>query len=311
MKDAPAPAPAPASAPGAVPPRASASAVRLVHVSDLHFGRDIPELLEPLIAAANAAAPDLLVVSGDLTQRARESQFAAARGFLDRIDAPRLCVPGNHDIPLENWARRLTRPFRGYRKAMGRELEPETTLEGGVRVIGLNTVSPFLWQRGWFTRGAVRRTCARLAEGGPGRINVLVAHHPFHHGESARKDLMRGAGRAIDALSACGADVVLCGHLHAWSADAFVLRDGRAGALQVQVGTSVSSRARGEPNDFAILDFDGPSLRLTRMAFSDRAFRPIGETAWLRGPAGGWQARGAAGSAGAAPGDKVFSPSGA
>ncbi|MGG7566095.1 metallophosphoesterase family protein [Rhodovulum sp. DZ06] len=265
---------------------------RLVHLSDLHFGRARPELLEPLLEAVAAAAPDVVAVSGDLTQRARESQFADAADFLDRIPAPVLCVPGNHDIPLENWPMRLLRPFLAYRRGIGGDLEPEMLVnarEGPVRVIGLNTVTPFLWQRGWLTRGAVRRACARLGAG-DAAFNVLVAHHPFSHAPDARKALMKGAARAAGALSDCGADVILCGHLHAWRTTPFVRRQGRAGALQIQVGTSLSNRGRGEPNDFAVLDFADPRLRVARMAWDGAGFAELEARDWLRTP-DGWEAQ--------------------
>lgn len=267
---------------------------RIVHLSDLHFGRARPELLDPLLGAVAAAAPDLVAVSGDLTQRARESQFAEARAFLDRLPVPWLCVPGNHDIPLENWPMRLLRPFRAWRRGVGDALEPEARA-GAVRVIGLNTVTPFLWQRGRLTRGAVRRACARLRES-DAAFNVLVAHHPFSHAPDARKALMKGAARAAGALSDCGADVILCGHLHAWRATPFVRRQGRAGALQIQVGTSLSSRGRGEPNDFAVLDFHDPRLRVARMAWDGAGFAELEARDWLRTP-GGWEAQEEAGAA--------------
>lgn len=257
----------------------------LAHISDLHFGRERPGLPDALVAALEAARPDLIAVSGDLTQRARESQFARARALLDRLPAPWISVPGNHDIPLENWPLRLLRPFRAYRRAIGRNLEPELRV-GAVRALGLNTVSPFLWQRGWLTGSAVRRACLRLEGAAEEEMTVLVAHHPFAQEADAGKDLMRGARRGIEALSDAGADVVLCGHLHSWRAAPFMRSGGRIGALQVQVGTSLSNRGRGEPNDFALLRFDGPGLEITRMAHDGEVFVPVTREGWRRGPEG-------------------------
>ncbi|WP_413220367.1 metallophosphoesterase [Tritonibacter mobilis] len=89
---------------------------RLLHLSDLHFGRDRPELLDPLIEQINGLAPDLVAISGDLTQRARDWQFMRAREMIDRIKAPCLVVPGNHDTPLDNLFERVLMPWRRYRK---------------------------------------------------------------------------------------------------------------------------------------------------------------------------------------------------
>lgn len=270
---------------------------RLVHLSDLHFGRERPELLTPLLRAVEAARPDLIAISGDLTQRARESQFARARAFLDRLPAPWLCVPGNHDVPLENWPLRLIRPYRAWARAFGRDLEPELTV-GEIRAIGLNTVSPFLWQRGWTTRSAVKRLRARLADAPPGRLNVLVAHHPFAQDETVEKDLMRGARRGIAAVGEAGVDVILCGHLHQWRAAPLGHAACADGALQIQVGTSLSSRGRGAPNDFAVLHADGPALRVERMVETGGVFTLRSAETWRRTPLG-W--RNSGGAIGAAP----------
>ena len=96
----------------------------LVHLSDLHFGRTDPALIEPLLASIAAIAPDLVVVSGDLTQRARAAQFAEARAFLDRIAQPRIVVPGNHDVPLYRVWERFLSPLGKYKKHIGSDLEP-------------------------------------------------------------------------------------------------------------------------------------------------------------------------------------------
>ena len=84
---------------------------RLIHLSDLHFGKDRPDLLTPLLESVNAFDPDLVIISGDLTQRAREKEYRAARAFIDRINAPVLSVPGNHDIPLHRPFTRFLTPL--------------------------------------------------------------------------------------------------------------------------------------------------------------------------------------------------------
>ena len=129
---------------------------RLLHLSDLHFGRDRPELLDPLIAQINGLAPDLVAISGDLTQRARDWQFMRAREMIDRIDAPCLIVPGNHDTPLDNLAERVLMPWRRYRKWIAADLEPQTH-DPGWSVVGINSVNPLGWQRGRFSPRDIRR----------------------------------------------------------------------------------------------------------------------------------------------------------
>ena len=124
---------------------------RILHLSDVHFGTVDERLVEPVVALAHQLRPDATVVSGDLTQRARADQFAAARAFLDRLPGHVLAVPGNHDMPLHNLALRLTAPFARYRRAMGEELEPTLALPGAV-LHGVNTADPLVWKAGRLRR---------------------------------------------------------------------------------------------------------------------------------------------------------------
>lgn len=262
---------------------------RLIHVSDLHFGRTRHELLRPLIEQLNALEADLVAVSGDLTQRARSSQFRAARAFLDRIESPVLVVPGNHDVPLENLFQRVLYPYRRYRKWIGRDLEPVFE-NGEVSVVGVNTVNPLAWQRGRIGRHAVRRVCRAFGKS-DGRVRVVVAHHPLEHRPTDTKALMKGAPEAIDAFAECGADVILTGHLHSWRAEPFAERVGRRGALQVHAGTGLSTRLRGEENDFNVLTVHPREITVERYAAAhgETGFSAI-QTAVFRSGPGGWKA---------------------
>lgn len=238
---------------------------RIVHLSDLHFGRARPELLAPLSTAITQAAPDLVVVSGDLTQRARSREFRAARAFLDALAVRWLAVPGNHDIPLFSPLERITRPYRKYRECIAYDLEPTVTLDGAV-VAGCNTVDRFAHQRGRARIGSMRRICEAFALSGKDRLRIVVAHHPFEQDAGLHKRPMKRAAASLERLKDCGAHLVLSGHLHMWHSGAFVTRPGRIGPVQVHAGTSLSTRLRGEVNDFALLDIDGPDLGVTRMA---------------------------------------------
>ncbi len=261
---------------------------RLVHLSDLHFGRDRPELLEPLLSAVNALAPDVVAISGDLTQRARRRQFAAARAFVDRLEAPCLIVPGNHDVPLDRPVSRLFRPFLRYREAFGRDLEPLWQDEE-MLIVGVNSVNPLAWQRGWVARRALRRIRRVIMAAPESLARVVVMHHPLEHLPDERKALTRGAERAVDALAAAGADVVLSGHLHSWRAEPFAKREGRAGLVQVQAGTGLSNRLRGEENDFNLLVLTPAELTVHRYIAAEGATAfARAATVRFRAGAGGW-----------------------
>lgn len=241
---------------------------RLLHLSDLHFGRTRPELVQPLIEAAAALAPDATLVSGDLTQRAREWQFEEAAHFLDALPQPLLVVPGNHDIPLDRPFQRFLRPFANYRAAVTPDLEPMFDLPG-VRVIGINTAWPFSWEHGRARRRSLALAETRLQDARDARLRVVVMHHPLVHPPGEDKDPMDRADEAARRLAQAGADLVLAGHLHAWGAAVEELREGRRRMLLVQAGTGISSRVRAHENDFNVIDLqDGPEpmLRITRHA---------------------------------------------
>jgi 3',5'-cyclic AMP phosphodiesterase CpdA len=259
---------------------------RIAHLSDLHFGATRPELLDALVERVNAASPDLVAISGDLTQRARSHQFREARAFLDRLEASWLAVPGNHDVPLHNLASRVLDPFAGYRRWIGSDLEPRFA-DDEIAVVGLNTVNPLRWQRGRLGRRATRRFRAAIGSDASVHTRVVVAHHPFEHLPGESKALMRGARRGIEALAASEADIVLTGHLHAWRAEPFAAAS-RLGALQVQAGTGLSTRLRGERNDFNLLTLrPGEAVIEHFVAQDDGDFAPLAELVFRRGK-GGW-----------------------
>ena len=235
---------------------------RIAHLSDLHFGTEAPGLPEALAAALTALSPDLVVVSGDLTQRARVGQFRRARALLDGLGMPWLAVPGNHDVPLWNLAGRLLRPFDGYCRHIAPDLAPRWR-DTAVTVVGLNTVDPLAWEAGRFRPDDAGRLAAALADAGD-RLRVVAMHHPPIHPPQVRKRLMRGAAEAVAGLAAAGVDVVLCGHLHAWATAPITARDGGREVLMVQAGTTLSTRRRGEANDFNLLTVDGADLIVER-----------------------------------------------
>lgn len=252
--------------------------IRILHLSDLHFGRDRPELEEPLIEAVNRIAPDLVVISGDFTQRARRAQFARARAFLDRIEPPTLSVPGNHDTPLDNLFMRFLRPFHRYRKFIDRNLEP--VLEtGGMVVAGVNTVNRFSWQRGRMSPRTIRRLSAAFS-GTDAWLKVAVLHHPLEHGPEVEKRLMRGAHDTLTALRTSGAEMVLSGHLHNTVTRPFAISPG---CLFVQAGTGLSNRLRGEDNTFNLISCTPSRVEIETWAAGERpAFAPHQTTVFTR-----------------------------
>lgn len=237
---------------------------RIVHLSDLHFGATAPGLLEPLCAGVAELAPDLAVISGDLTQRARPGQYAEARAFLDRLGVPVLAVPGNHDMPLWNLPARLRAPFAGYRRAISPELEP-LWQDTSVIVAGVNTANPLAWKQGRITSAQLDRLERLFAHAGP-RARVVAMHHPLEHLPGETQWLMRGAPEALRRLPGIGAQVVLSGHVHVSHAGPFTAAPG---LLFVQAGTGLSHRRRAEANAFNLLDFAAGAVTVTTFLADD------------------------------------------
>ena len=239
----------------------------LVHLSDLHFGRIDPALVDPLGRAVNALQPDLVAISGDFTQRARRSQFAAARAFIDSLEAKTLVVPGNHDIPLYDVVERFAAPLVRYRQYITSNLEPEYIDEEMI-VLGVNTARTLAFPlgEGRISEGQVDRIVQRLSTVPAPLLRVIVTHHPFDlpPGVHQRRLLGRSA-MAMAKLAAVNADLFLSGHLHIAHVSHAVERYEAAGhsGLIVQAGT-VSLRGRGERPSFNVLRMHRPEIELSR-----------------------------------------------
>jgi predicted phosphodiesterase len=243
---------------------------RLVHLSDLHFGKDREDLLEPLLQSVNAAKADLVAISGDLTQRAREREYQAAQDFIQLIDAPVLCVPGNHDVPVHRPVTRFLLPYWYYKRYISRDLTPVHRAQDMV-VVGVNTVDRFKWQTGKLSKGRIRRACNALSDA-PDAARIVVAHHPLNHPRVTKKKPIPGAEEALKTLMGCGADIILSGHLHIWHAGTFAhtaATGERHTAIQIHAGTSLSSRGRGEPNDFNIIDITPDRFHIARQSYEE------------------------------------------
>ena len=245
----------------------------LIHLSDLHFGRIDPVLVDPLRRAINDLNADLVAISGDFTQRARHKQFAAARDFIASLNAKTLVVPGNHDIPLFDFVERLAAPLVRYRQYISADLEPEYRDEEMV-VVGVNTARSmvFPFGEGRISMEQVDRVIARLSNIPPSVIRVIVTHHPFDlpPGVHERRLVGRNA-RAMEKLAAANADLFLSGHLHishvSHVADRY--KAGNHTGLIVQAGT-VSTRGRGgQAPSFNVLRMHRPEIDISRHSWDD------------------------------------------
>lgn len=252
---------------------------RILFLTDLHFGLCRNDLIPALLRRANAARPDLVLATGDLTHRATLAQFDAARAFLDSFDAPWLAVPGNHDVPAWNLWERVRSPFRRFRARIGRDLAPVADLDG-LRVQCANSTDPLAWERGRL----FPRQAQDLQSGmGAGWMNVIALHHPLQHLPQVDKPLARGAQAALARIEGAGAQILLTGHLHRWAIDGLLPPGGRP-LLQIQGASALCARPGDRQNEFAILEIDGPELTVHRHVapMPDIDFLPPEITRWSR-----------------------------
>ena len=223
--------------------------IRLFHASDVHFGAEDREALDWFARLVRAEQPDAVVVTGDLTMRARRYEFAAAAQWLEGLGCPVTVEVGNHDLPYFNpWARFVT-PYRRYR-AIEAMIERPLDLPG-VTIVPLKTTARFQWRLNW-SKGHVSRRALRdavaMIKAAPSGHRILVAcHHPLVETGTRSSSRTRGGGAALSALAAAGADAVLTGHVH----DPFdICHPGTVGEVRLIGAGTLSERVRESPPSF-------------------------------------------------------------
>jgi len=247
----------------------------VVHLSDLHFGRVDKVLLDPLAACVESLAPDVVVVSGDLTQRAKSTQFEQASRFLARLPRPQIVVPGNHDVPLYNLIDRFLRPLARYKSHIGPELAP-SHVDSELAVFGLNTARSLVVKNGRVNPQQLQALRDAMSGLAPQVVKVVVTHHPFDVAPTVDEDELVGrASQAMHVFAECGVDVLLAGHMHvshsADSGDRYAL--GGYEALVVSAGTATSTRGRGEVNSFNVMRLEKPRIEVERWQWQVRMGR--------------------------------------
>ena len=234
----------------------------IAHLSDLHFGQADMSVLRPLQDRLVALRPNLIAISGDLTQRARARQFREARAFLETLPAPKLVVPGNHDVPLWNILARFLWPYAGFQRTISEELEP-VFVDEEIAVFGVNSAHGFTTKHGRVDAAQRTRLRAKLAAAND-QLRILVMHH------------------LLPELEGLDADVLIAGHGHA-------TRVAAGSRLVVQAGTATSRRTREEPNSFNVLTVSGRRVQVEQYQLRAGNFLRGASGAFDRG-AGGWVA---------------------
>ncbi|HEY7646589.1 MAG TPA: metallophosphoesterase [Hyphomicrobiales bacterium] len=245
-------------------------------LADLHFGSVPPGLAEQLRQDLVRLAPDLVVIAGDLTLQWRRREFDEAKRWLTSLPSRFLALPGNHDLPESNLFERMFRPFSRYLKFIGQPLMPVYE-DDTAFVLGLNTTASLpptpRWREGVARRVDIANAGDCFALARPGKTRIVVTHHPLVAGEGfLRARPVRRAKGALDRFAAQGVEILMSGYLH--QSFAVELRRPHGGIIAIGAPTSLSTRIRGEPNGFWLIDVQPDAVRLTLHSFDGASFAP-------------------------------------
>lgn len=264
--------------------------MRILHASDLQIGKPYrPRAGEAVLALAREVRPDLVVVAGDLTQRAKPGEFREARAFLDALaPLPVVVTPGNHDVPLYRLWERAFAPYRNWRAFIRPELDSVTSVPGAT-VVALNSSAP---RRavvgGRLDPGQVALARKAFAGAPAGNARVLVTHHHFIPTPDRRGGRpLPGAAGLLSAFEAMGVDVVLGGHVHQThlTSSRELVGGGGAGIPLLSSGTAASGRGRGPEaglNTVNLVHLDPGVVRVVTHRLGEAGFEPWGERIFPR-----------------------------
>ncbi|WP_340105074.1 metallophosphoesterase family protein [Rhodohalobacter sp. 8-1] len=258
----------------------------IAHISDLHFGTVNHNVAEGLIDDLHMINPDLVINSGDFTQRARRSQYQAAAVYVKRLPNPRISVPGNHDVPLFDLFRRFLSPLKRYKEFICGDLLP-SFVNDELTVIGINTARSLTWKNGRISIEQIRKVEKMFSELPDSHYRIVVTHHPFIPPPGVKNSGIALVGRAdlaLEMLEKCRVDLLLAGHLHhGYTGDVRTFYpSSKRSIIVAQAGTAISNRVRNETNSYNLIHLskDRVEIIIRRWVPAESHFTDTGKVAF-------------------------------
>lgn len=264
---------------------------RVVHVSDLHIGsRDAQVPYTALQELAARIQPDLILATGDLTERGRTGELERAAARLRDLDLPLLVVPGNHDIPYYNMPARYTRPFAEWERVFG-PAEPVHETDELV-VVGLSSVRPWRQQGGAVRKASLARAVELLRAAPRHALRVVAFHHHLASPpwRPTRKRPLSRRGHVLELLASASAELVVGGHVHQASIASLpefqAVDNSRRGSIVLATAPGLGRprpHRKGEAQGINVYESDAQTLTVVTLAWDGSSFAEIGRRAFPRG----------------------------
>lgn len=250
--------------------------MKIIHLSDLHFGRDLKDVGQNLLYQIETIQPDLVIISGDFTQLATTDEFINARDFIKALPVPYFCVPGNHDIPAVNLFARMFHPYQKYKKYIDEDLNPDIE-NTDVMIAGINSARRILPHWNWANGAVSNQQRMRLhnffSDANKHKWRICVLHHPIHKvNEMPISVTVFGRKRALSLMNKLNIDLVLTGHVHYPSVSTH--GNEKHQTVFVSASTALSSRKRGgQENGFNVISLSDKTLDVALYTFQNGQFQ--------------------------------------
>ncbi len=247
--------------------------MRIAHLSDIHFGKDIPHVTSVLIDQLEEIAPDLIIISGDFTQVASTEEFKAARAFIDKMPAPTFKVPGNHDVSPHNMIERFFYPYKKYKKYIYDDLDL-TLKEKNIIIVGLNSsrraVPHWNWANGAVSSKQRAYIRANFKDAPSNAWKICTLHHPIQKVVDMPLDVtVFGRTKTLKLMDDLEVDLILTGHVHHASITTRENQNGYQG-VYVSASTAISTRKRSHGNGFNMIELSDDGMKVENLVFNDK-----------------------------------------